>query len=226
MAFLKSVSKIGRGKKGGGKKGGGGGPLFHKQGESVKGKSRLSEDPDLLAGDSPQRKVADKIERQSMVDDPNYPKMREVGQQGEQVNVGGQRYLNAVSNRRKINEKSVKAAQKDQKRLSKEIEDIQSKIKGFERLNVGVGQKAATARIAKLKDQLKNKKDMLKLAQNKEKISSGKLKKSPRIARTNMKAGGKISKKGGGKIKTTYRAGGGLVSKKKTMYGYKEGGQV
>ena len=226
MAFLKSVSKIGRGKKGGGKKGGGGGPLFHKQGESVKGKSRLSEDPDLLAGDSPQRKVADKIERQSMVDDPNYPKMREVGQQGEQVNVGGQRYLNAVSNRRKINEKSVKAAQKDQKRLSKEIEDIQSKIKGFERLNVGVGQKAATARIAKLKDQLKNKKDMLKLAQNKEKISSGKLKKSPRIARTNMKAGGKISKKGGGKIKTTYRAGGGLVSKSKTMFGYKEGGQV
>ena len=225
MAFLKSVSKIGRGKKGGGKKGGGG-PLFHKQGESVKGKSRLSEDPDLLAGDSPQRKVADKIERQSMVDDPNYPKMREVGQQGEQVNVGGQRYLNAVSNRRKINEKSVKAAQKDQKRLSKEIEDIQSKIKGFERLNVGVGQKAATARIAKLKDQLKNKKDMLKLAQNKEKISSGKLKKSPRIARTNMKAGGKISKKGGGKIKTTYRAGGGLVSKSKTMFGYKEGGQV
>ena len=221
MAFLKSVSKIGRGKKGGG-----GGPLFHKQGESVKGKSRLSEDPDLLAGDSPQRKVADKIERQSMVDDPNYPKMREVGQQGEQVNVGGQRYLNAVSNRRKINEKSVKAAQKDQKRLSKEIEDIQSKIKGFERLNVGVGQKAATARIAKLKDQLKNKKDMLKLAQNKEKISSGKLKKSPRIARTNMKAGGKISKKGGGKIKTTYRAGGGLVSKSKTMFGYKEGGQV
>ena len=225
MAFLKSVSKIGRGKKGGGKKGGGG-HLFHKQGESVKGKSRLSEDPDLLAGDSPQRKVADKIERQSMVDDPNYPKMREVGQQGEQVNVGGQRYLNAVSNRRKINEKSVKAAQKDQKRLSKEIEDIQSKIKGFERLNVGVGQKAATARIAKLKDQLKNKKDMLKLAQNKEKISSGKLKKSPRIARTNMKAGGKISKKGGGKIKTTYRAGGGLVSKSKTMFGYKEGGQV
>ena len=225
MAFLKSVSKIGRGKKGGGKKGGGG-PLFHKQGESVKGKSRLSEDPDLLAGDSPQRKVADKIERQSMVDDPNYPKMREVGQQGEQVNVGGQRYLNSVINRRKINEKSVKAAQKDQKRLSKEIEDIQSKIKGFERLNVGVGQKAATARIAKLKDQLKNKKDMLKLAQNKEKISSGKLKKSPRIARTNMKAGGKISKKGGGKIKTTYRAGGGLVSKSKTMFGYKEGGQV
>ena len=93
-------------------------------------------------------------------------------------------------------------------------------------MNVGVGQKAATARIAKLKDQLKNKKDMLKLAQNKEKISSGKLKKSPRIARTNMKAGGKISKKGGGKIKTTYRAGGGLVSKSKTMFGYKEGGQV
>ena len=30
-------------------------------------------------------------------------------------------------------------------------------------------------------------------------------------------------KKGG---KVTYRAGGGLVSKKKTMYGYKEGGQV
>ena len=221
MAFLKSGSKIGRGKKGGG-----GGPLCQRQGESVKGKSRLSEDPDLLAGDSPQRKVADKIERQSMVDDPNYPKMREVGQQGEQVNVGGQRYLNAVSNRRKINEKSVKAAQKDQKRLSKEIEDIQSKIKGFERLNVGVGQKAATARIAKLKDQLKNKKDMLKLAQNKEKISSGKLKKSPRIARTNMKAGGKISKKGGGKIKSSYRAGGGLVSKSKTMFGYKEGGQV
>ena len=225
MAFLKSVSKIGRGKKGGGKKGGGG-PLFHKQGESVKGKSKLSEDPDLLAGDSPQRKVADKIERQSMVDDPNYPKMKEVGQQGEQVNVGGQRYLNAVSNRRKINEKSVKAAQKDQKNLSKEIEDIQSKIKEFERLNVGVGQKAATAKIAKLKDQLKSKKDMLQIAKNKEKISSGKLRKSPRIARTNMKTGGKISKKGGGKIKTTYRAGGGLVSKKKTMYGYKEGGQV
>jgi len=219
---LRSVAKGGK-RKG---KGNGGGPLFHKQGESVKGKSRLSEDPDVLAGDSPQRKVADKVERQSMVDDPNYPKMREVGQQGEQVNVGGQRYLNAVSNRRKINEKSVKAAQKEQKKLSTEIEDIQSKIKGFERLNVGVGQKAATARIAKLKDQLKNKKDMLKLAQNKEKISSGKLKKSPRIARTNMKAGGKISKKGGGKIKTTYRAGGGLVSKKKTMYGYKEGGQV
>ena len=225
MAFLKSVSKIGRGKKGGGKKGGGG-PLFHKQGESVKGKSKLSEDPDLLAGDSPQRKVADKIERQSMVDDPNYPKMKEVGQQGEQVNVGGQRYLNAVSNRRKINEKSVKAAQKDQKNLSKEIEDIQSKIKEFERLNVGVGQKAATAKIAKLKDQLKSKKDMLQIAKNKEKISSGKLRKSPRIARTNMKTGGKISKKGGGKIKTTYRSGGGLVSKKKTMYGYKEGGQV
>ena len=219
---LRSVAK--RGKRKG--KGNGGGPLFHKQGESVKGKSRLSEDPDVLAGDSPQRKVADKVERQSMVDDPNYPKMREVGQQGEQVNVGGQRYLNAVSNRRKINEKSVKAAQKEQKKLSTEIEDIQSKIKGFERLNVGVGQKAATARIAKLKDQLKNKKDMLKLAQNKEKISSGKLKKSPRIARTNMKAGGKISKKGGGKIKTTYRAGGGLVSKSKTMFGYKEGGQV
>ena len=219
---LRSVAK--RGKRKG--KGNGGGPLFHKQGESVKGKSRLSEDPDVFAGDSPQRKVADKVERQSMVDDPNYPKMREVGQQGEQVNVGGQRYLNAVSNRRKINEKSVKAAQKEQKKLSTEIEDIQSKIKGFERLNVGVGQKAATARIAKLKDQLKNKKDMLKLAQNKEKISSGKLKKSPRIARTNMKAVGKISKKGGGKIKTTYRAGGGLVSKSKTMFGYKEGGQV
>lgn len=33
-------------------------------------------------------------------------------------------------------------------------------------------------------------------------------------------------RKKGGQVKTTYRAGGGLVSKGKTMHGYREGGQV
>ena len=33
-------------------------------------------------------------------------------------------------------------------------------------------------------------------------------------------------RKKGGQVKTTYRAGGGLVSESKTMHGYREGGQV
>ena len=42
-----------------------GGALFNQQGVSKKGKSRVGEDSDLLAGDSPTRRRAVKLEKRS-----------------------------------------------------------------------------------------------------------------------------------------------------------------
>ena len=181
-----------------------GGALFNQQGVSKKGKSRVGEDADVLAKDSPTRRRAEKLEKRSMVSDPQYPKMEEVGSRGEKVNEGGQRTLNAVRKRRKINEKSVKDARTAQE----------------------------TNALGKTP------------------------KKSPRIPRTEMKHGGKITKKAnGGRMsrvglspaeesragvmseaarrramprgtRIAYRAGGGVVGGSKIMHGYKKGGQV
>ena len=51
------------------KNGGGEGPLFREEGTSVRGKSRIGENPNLLAGgDSEQRRIADTMERGEMVE--------------------------------------------------------------------------------------------------------------------------------------------------------------
>ncbi len=42
--------------------------------------------------------------------------MQEVGSRGEKVTEGGQKTLNAIAKRRKINEKSIKDAQKAQEK--------------------------------------------------------------------------------------------------------------
>tara|TARA_R110002167_G_scaffold91722_6_gene246637 strand:+ start:1566 stop:2369 length:804 start_codon:yes stop_codon:yes gene_type:complete len=242
---------------GGGKKPpGNGGALFKQQGASVKGKSRLAEDSDVLAGSGPRRPQAERLEKQNMVSDPNYPSMSDVGSRGEKVNEGGQRVLNAVSKRRKINEKSVKAAQSAQEKISKEIARLEKQVKAI----AADKSKIPAKRVAdglKVKNRIKDKKSLLQQARDKEANALGKTpKKSPRIPRTEMKAGGKITKKAnGGRMsrvglspaeesragvmseaarqramprgtRIAYRAGGGIVGSGKIMHGYKKGGQV
>lgn len=210
-----------------------GGALFSQQGVSKKGKSRVGEDSDLLAGDSPTRRRAEKLEKRSMVSDPQYPKMEEVGTQGEKVTEGGQKTLNAIAKRRKINEKSVKDAQKAQEKIQKEIQNLEKQVKAIAKDK----SKTPAQRVAdglKVKNRIKDKKSLLQQARDKEANAKGKNpKKSPRIPKTEMKSGGKITKrKYGGNMskpksnKITYRRGGGMVGNKGVMYGYKSGGQV
>ena len=223
-----------------------GGALFNQQGVSKKGKSRVGEDADVLAEDSPTRRRAEKLEKRSMVSDPQYPKMEEVGSRGEKVNEGGQRTLNAVRKRRKINEKSVKDARTAQEKQVKAISADKSKTPA-QRVADGL----------KVKNRIKDKKSLMQQAKDKEANALGKTpKKSPRIPRTEMKHGGKITKKAnGGRMsrvglspaeesragvmseaarrramprgtRIAYRAGGGVVGGSKIMHGYKKGGQV
>mgnify|MGYP003128549094 FL=1 len=210
-----------------------GGALFNQQGVSKKGKSRVGEDSDLLAGDSPTRRRAEKLEKRSMVSDPQYPKMQEVGTQGEKVTEGGQKTLNAIAKRRKINEKSIKDAQKAQEKIKKEIQNLEKQVKAIAKDK----SKTPAQRVAdglKVKNRIKDKKALLQQARDKEANAKGKNpKKSPRIPRTEMKSGGKITKrKYGGNMskpkskKITYRRGGGMIGNKGLMYGYKSGGQV
>ena len=233
-----------------------GGALFNQQGVSKKGKSRVGEDADVLAKDSPPRRRAEKLEKQSMVSDPQYPKMEEVGSRGEKVNEGGQRTLNAVRKRRKINEKSVKDARTAQEKISKEIARLEKQVKAIS----ADKSKTPAQRVAdglKVKNRIKDKKSLMQQAKDKEANALGKTpKKSPRIPRTDMKHGGKITKKAnGGRMsrvglspaeesragvmseaarrramprgtRIAYRAGGGVVGGGKIMHGYKKGGQV
>ena len=210
-----------------------GGALFNQQGVSKKGKSRVGEDSDLLAGDSPTRRRAEKLEKRSMVSDPQYPKMEEVGTQGEKVTEGGQKTLNAIAKRRKINEKSVKDAQKAQETIQKEIQNLEKQVKAIAKDK----SKTPAQRVAdglKVKNRIKDKKSLLQQARDKEANAKGKNpKKSPRIPKTEMKSGGKITKRKYGSNmskpksnKITYRRGGGMVGNKGVMYGYKSGGQV
>jgi len=178
---------------GGGKKPpGNGGALFKQEGASVKGKSRLAEDSDVLAGSGPRRKQAERLEKQSMVSDPNYAKMEEVGSRGEKVTEGGQRTLNAIAKRRKINEKSVRDAKKAQEKIKKEIQSLKNQVKTIS----ADKSKTPAKRVAdglKVKNRIKDKESLLQQAKDKEANASGKTpKKSPRISRTEMKAGGKI----------------------------------
>ena len=233
-----------------------GGALFNQQGVSKKGKSRVGEDADALAKDSPTRRRAEKLEKRSMVSDPQYPKMEEVGSRGEKVNEGGQRTLNAVRKRRKINEKSVKDARTAQEKISKEIARLEKQVKAIS----ADKSKTPAQRVAdglKVKNRIKDKKSLMQQAKDKEANALGKTpKKSPRIPRTEMKHGGKITKKAnGGRMsrvglspaeesragvmseaarrramprgtRIAYRPGGGMIDKGKIMQGYKKGGQV
>jgi hypothetical protein len=210
-----------------------GGALFNQQGVSKKGKSRVGEDSDLLAGDSLTRRRAEKLEKRSMVSDPQYPKMQEVGSRGEKVTEGGQKTLNAIAKRRKINEKSIKDAQKAQEKIKKEIQNLEKQVKAIAKDK----SKTPAQRVAdglKVKNRIKDKKSLLQQARDKEANAKGKNpKKSPRIPRTEMKSGGKITKrKYGGNMskpeskKITYKRGGGMIGNKGVMYGYKSGGQV
>lgn len=202
------------------------GALFKQQGASVRGKSRLAEDSDVLAGSGPRRKQAERLEKQSMVSDPNYPSMGDVGSQGEKVNVGGQKVLNAVRKRRKINEQSVKDAQKAQEKIQKEILKLEKQVKAI----AADKSKTPAKRVAdglKVKNRIKDKKSLMQQAKDKESNALGKTpKKSPRIPRTEMKYGGKITKKNmGGPVrkrvgmasKMTSRKAGGPVRQRYAM---------
>ena len=166
------------------------------------------------------KKSAEKLEKQNMVSDPNYPSMGDVGSQGEKVNVGGQRVLNAVSKRRKINEKSVKSSQKAQEQISKEILKLEKQVKAI----AADKSKTPAQRVAdglKVKNRIKDKKSLMQQAKDKESNALGKTpKKSPRIPRTEMKYGGKITKRNmGGPVRKRV----GMASK---MSSRKAGGPV
>lgn len=203
-----------------------GGALFKQKGASVKGKSRLAEDSDLLAGDSPTRRRAEKLEKRDMVSNPQYPKMEEVGSRGEKVNEGGQRTLNAVRKRRKINEKSVKDARTAQEKILKELARLEKQVKAIS----ADKSKTPAKRVAdglKVKNRIKDKKSLLQQAKDKESNALGKTpKKSPRIPKTEMKYGGKITKRNmGGPVrkrvgmasKMTSRKAGGPVRQRYAM---------
>lgn len=172
------------------------------------------------------KKSAERLEKQNMVSDPNYPSMGDVGSQGEKVNVGGQRVLNAVSKRRKINEKSVKSSQKAQEQISKEILKLEKQVKAI----AADKSKTPAKRVAdglKVKNRIKDKKSLMQQAKDKESNALGKTpKKSPRIPKTEMKYGGKITKKNmGGPVrkrvgmasKMTSRKAGGPVRQRYSM---------
>ena len=183
-----------------------GGALFNQQGVSKKGKSRVGEDSDVLAGDSPTRRRAEKLEKRDMVSTPQYPKIEEVGSRGEKVTEGGQRTLNAIRKRRTINEKSVRDAQKAEERINKEIVRLEKQVKAISADKSKTPAKRVSEGI-KIKNRIKDKKALLQQAKDKQKTASGKTKKSPRIPRTEMKSGGNIMKK------VTKKANGGRMSR-------------
>ena len=203
-------------KKGVGKKGITGGALFNQQGVSKKGKSRQGEDSDVLAADSPTRKIAEKLEKRSIVSEPNYPKMNEVGTRGETVTQGGgTSVMQAIRQRSLINEKATQDAIKAQERINKRLDELKAKKKdSLDKLkvkfkdsitdeNVKPARRIMNAsRIQKeidvqkdlLETEINAQKNLLEQAQNKERSSSGKSKNSPRIPVADYNKGGRVGK--------------------------------
>ena len=179
---------------GNGKKGITGGALFNQQGVSKKGKSRKGEDSDVLAADSPTRRRAEKLEKRSIVSEPNYSKMNEVGTQGERVTQGGgTSVMQATRQRRLINEKATRQAIKAQERINKRLDELKVKLKDSTAdKNVSPGRRIGNAQ--KIKREIDVQKDLLQQAQDKQRSSSGKSKKSPRVPVADYNKGGRVGK--------------------------------
>jgi hypothetical protein len=179
---------------GNGKKGTTGGALFNQQGVSKRGKSRKGEDSDVLAGDSPTRRRAEKLEKRSMVSEPNYPKMDEVGTGGEKVvQGGGTSVMQAARSRRLINEKSTQQAIKAQERINKRLDELKAKLKDATAdKNISPGRRVMNAQ--KIKKEIDVQKDLLQQAKDKQKSASGKSKKSPRVPVADYNKGGSVRK--------------------------------
>ena len=155
------------------------GQLFRKEGTSVRGKSRRGEDPNLLAsGDSPQRRIADKMERKAMVEG------EPVGELQGDVTVGEQSYLNKVRKGSKQNAKNIADAQKAQEKYRKQIKGLKKQLKDISKDT----SKTPAKRISdglKVKKKIESKENLLEQAVNKENTE---IKTGPRI----RKGGGTI----------------------------------
>jgi len=201
-----------------------GGALFSQQGVSKKGKSRVGEDSDLLAGTGPRRKEAERMEKEDMVENP-VPKgqgsaMKDV-REGRAGKVAGGSEDNVMVN----TAGKRKGMQAEMVRTMKKIEDNEAKLKNFQAdLKAGRGSRV------KVFEQIQNLKEELKLDKEKLGGKKGMQRRSPPPAKkayggkvTKRKSGGNMSKP---KNKVTYRRGGGMIGNKGVMYGYKSGGQV
>lgn len=182
-------------RKGVGKKGITGGALFNQQGVSKKGKSKKGEDSDVLAADGPIRRKAEKLEKRNMVSEPNYSNMNEVGTKGERVTQGGgTSVMQATRQRRLINEKATQQAIKAQERINKRLDELNVKFKdSIADQNVNPARRIMNAQ--RIKKEIDVQKDLLQQAQDKQRSSSGKSKKSPRIPVADYNKGGKVGKK-------------------------------
>ena len=140
--------------------------------------------------------VARKIEARSIVDTPNYPGMRDVesGKAGK-VTVGESSYLQDISAKAARKKQSIKDATAAEKKHTKEIKSLQTRIKeNTSDKSKTIKERAAIGR--KLQDQLESKKDLLQQAQDKKRSAS-------------RKYGGKVmkKKKAGGKVDSSYTVG-------------------
>ena len=169
------------------KNGGGEGPLFREEGTSVRGKSRIGENPNLLAGgDSEQRRIADTMERGEMVEQGSSKALQDVdtGRAGE-VTVGEQSYLNKVLKGSRQNERNIAAAQKAQQKHKEKIKQLKKQVKTI----LKDTSKTPARRISdslKVKNKIESTKNLLEQAVNKE--------------NSEIKAGPRIKRKGGGTI--------------------------
>ena len=202
-----------------------GGALFKQEGASVKNKSRLAEDSDVLAGKGPRRKEAEKIEKEDIVENP-VPKgqasaMKDVreGRAGKVAGGSEDKVMVNVAGKRK-------GMQAEMTRTMKKIENNESKLKKLQAdLKAGRGSRV------KVFEQFENLKEKLKLDKEKLGGKKGMQKRSPPPDKkayggkvTKRKYGGNMSKPKSKKI--IYKRGGGMIGNKGLMYGYKSGGQV
>jgi hypothetical protein len=233
-----------------------GGALFKQEGASVKGKSRLAEDSDVLAGSGPRRREAQRMEKEDIVENP-VPKgqgsaMKDVREGRAGKVAGGSEdnvMVNTAGKRTGMQREMIKTRKKiaaNEEKLKKLQSNLKTSQKGKRVVDI--------VRAEKLSDDIAKVKETLKLDKEKLGGKKGMQRRSP--PPTKKAKGGKITKKAnGGRMsrvglspaeesragvmseaarrramprgtRIAYRAGGGVVGGSKIMHGYKKGGQV
>jgi len=185
-----------------------GGALFRQEGASVRGKSRLAENPDLLAGGSGRRrKVAQRMEGEDIVENP-VPKgqgsaMKDVREGRAGKITGGSEdnvMVNTAGKRTGMQREMVKT----QKRIAaneEKLKKLQSQLKTSKQ-----GKKVVDiVRAEKLSDDIAKVQETLKLDKEKLGGKKGMQRRSPPL--TKKASGGKIMKK------VTKKANGGRMSR-------------
>ena len=155
---------------GGKKLPGNGGALFKQQGASVKGKSRLAEDSDVLAGSGPRRREAQRIEKEDIVENP-VPKgqasaMKDVREGRAGKVAGGSEdnvMVNTAGKRTGMQREMIKTQKKiasNEKKLKKLQSQLKTSKKGKRVVDIVRAEKLSDD-VVKVKETLKLDKEKL-----------------------------------------------------------------